>query len=171
MANYRPIFTKIWDDPHFAELSLEEQHIFLYLLTNSNTTESGIYPISPIIIARNTKVPVEKVKEAFNNPVFQHMVLYDAENKVVFIKKFLKYNARGNPKLLHKAILNDIKNIYTNLWLEFAKLYPEFIEDITGTYPNLSKELDKSLSNVNQDLDNTLQTLTAKPKPKPKPKP
>ncbi len=47
MAKYRMVHTEFWDDPKVVEeLTPEDKFFFLYLLTNANTTQIGIYQIT-----------------------------------------------------------------------------------------------------------------------------
>lgn len=138
MAKYRPIFTKIWNDPDFEEYTSHQKLIFFYLCTNPLTTESGIYPISCRTISQNTGIELSEVKDTMINNKIKN-VLYDPVNKVVFVCNFLRYNGRGRPDLVVKSIYNDYINIKTPLWDEFRKRYPRYFEESL----RLSKDLDK----------------------------
>lgn len=47
MARFRMVHTEFWDDPKVVEeMTPEDKYFFLYLLTNSNTTQIGIYQIT-----------------------------------------------------------------------------------------------------------------------------
>ena len=103
MAKYRPVHTKIWKDPDFEEYSKDQKLVFLYLITNEQTTESGIYPVTPKTVSNETGIPLATVKELLANG-FKN-ISYDPENRCVFVHKFLKYNGGGRPDLLLKSIL------------------------------------------------------------------
>jgi hypothetical protein len=146
VAKYRPIFTKIWDDPDFQDYRPSEKLVFLYLCTNPSTTESGIYPISPRSIAQGTGIGMVVVKKMLDEQRIKN-VLYDSQHKIVFLRNFLEYNGKGRPDLVLKSIYNDFKYIRTPLWDAFKKRYPLFYERLL----DLKKELEK----------------TSKPKPNP----
>lgn len=154
MAKYRPIFTKIWNDPDFEENKHKGKLIFIYLCTNPSTTESGIYAVSCKSISQATGIKLKEVEDALRNNRIKN-VLYDTENKVVFVCNFFRYNGRGRPDLVIKSILNDYNYIKTSLWDEFKKHYPHYFEEMS----TLSEQLEKgSIPNPN-------------PKPIPKPNP
>jgi len=123
MARFRAIHVKIWDDPDFWELDPDEKLVFIFLCTNSATTESGVYPISPSIIAAKTKVETERVKEILGK---LPNVTYDSENKMVFVKNFLRYNGMGRSDKIKKAIQSEFNSHpKTPLWRLFVETYPE----------------------------------------------
>ena len=155
MAKYRPVHTKVWSDPHFIDLPPEGKLVFLYLITNANTTESGIYPCSLKEVSFATSVPLEKVKELFSkNKIFLRMVAYDSENQVVFVKNFLRYNGRGRPDLLRKSIKEDMTTINTHLWQDFLQKYPQFINIWQSTQEVVSGSFSKAGSNSSTNSSN-----------------
>jgi hypothetical protein len=121
MAKFRPIYTKIWDDPDFIDYPPEDKLLFIYLCTNHKTNESGIYNISIKTIATDTGIIYESVMQRFNNCLITDgnqiinsslkNVYYDIENKLIFIRKFLKYNGGGNPQKVRISILSDLNTI------------------------------------------------------------
>ncbi len=130
MAKYRPLYTKIWKDPDFQELSPENKLIFIYLCTNELTTESGIYPMTPKTIADETAVEREKVTKLLQNGNLKN-VKYDTDNRLIFIKNFHKYNSGGKPELIKRSIINDCTAYpQTALWTLFIENYPEFETEV-----------------------------------------
>ena len=140
MATYRPVHINIWKDPDFEKFNYTQKLIFIYLLTNESTTESGIYPITVKTISNETGVPIKKVEELLANG-FKN-ISYDFDNSCVFVKKFLKYNGGGRPDLLIKSVEKDYKNINTNLWDEFVLEYPKYL--------NILQTVDKPLANTSK---------------------
>ena len=125
MAKFRPVFTGLWVcDDKFQDYSPLGKLLFLYLITNEHTKESGIYKITPKTISHETDISKTDViqllkKELSNN------VSYDEENQTVFIRKFLFKTGRfGRPDIVIKAITTDRESILTPLWEEFDKCYP-----------------------------------------------
>lgn len=139
MAKYRPTFTKIWDDPDFQEYSKDEKLMFFFLYSNALTSESGIYAVSYRSIANATNVELDIVEKTLRENKLKN-VMYDHENKVVFICNFLRYNGRGRPDLAAKSIYNDYKHVKTSLWAKFEKVYPQLYELVLS----ISKALEKT---------------------------
>lgn len=44
MAKYRQIFTSFWKDTFITELTPEDKLLYIYLMSNEETTQCGIYP-------------------------------------------------------------------------------------------------------------------------------
>lgn len=175
MAKYRPVYTCIWKDPDFEDLDSQEKLLFLYLVTNQSTTESGIYPISYKTVGNEACIGFETVKQLLDNGSIKN-IIYDKVNKVVFIKNFRKYNPGGNPKLVRKAVLRDYERTKGSyLWNIFRETYPEFADDIptvdkplakgSGKTPSISSSISSSISKkeVQRDdvapIDNKKQEL------------
>src|SRR4030043_354342 len=151
MAKYRPIFTKTWSDPDFQDYSKDERLIFFYLCTNPWTSESGIYPITCLTIAQATKVDVKIVTKILEENRIKN-VIYDPENKGVFVSNFLRYNGRGRKDLVIKSIYNDYKHSKTRLWDEFGRLYPEIFHallniDKEQQRPSIPNPISNSMAN------------------------
>ena len=130
MAIYRPIAVAIWDDPVFRKYSNNGKLLFLYLITNRSCSESGIYRLPIDKAAFECKMSEEAVSnllqgELSGNPdTMKGNIWYDAEEEVVFVKNFLKYNGRGNRDRLMISISNDYTTTSSSLWELFAKQYP-----------------------------------------------
>lgn len=146
MAKYRPIYLNIWKDPDFERYTPNQKLLFIYLCTNSETTESGIYPITLKTISNETGISLKKVERILSEGLKN--IYYDFENFCVFVKNFYRYKGKGNPKLIKKSIENNRRNIKTKLWLEFAKTYPE----LCSSLETLDKPFNKPLETLDKPL-------------------
>jgi len=156
MAKYRPIYTKIWRDPDFQDYTPEQKIIFIYLCTSDSVTESGIYPISFTSIANDTGVEKELVKSCLEENKLKN-VLYDCENRYVFVRNIRRYHTGGRPELLKRSIANDYKLMRSTwLWFEFVKQYPEFNDIITNHFLTV----EQPLANVEQPLANVKKQIS-----------
>jgi len=172
MAIYRPIYTNIWKDPTFEEYKPLMKLIFIYLISNESTTESGIYPITIKTISNETQIPIQTVTQLLTNGLKN--ISYDSKNSFVFIKNFLKYNGGGRPDLLKKSIEKNFKNFDTPLWNEFIEIYPEYsanLQTVGKRLVNCCSEV-ASISNAisisNSNTNNIIcSDLKAKSEPKP----
>ena len=155
MARYRPVHVKIWSDPHFEEYSKNQKLIFLYLITNEHTTESGIYPITLKTISQRTDIPTAEVEKAFSS--FKN-ISYEMETGCVFIHNFLRYNGGGRPDLLKLSVQQDAKTTKTSLWRMFDTLYPNYKITPPQTPPSsITSSISSSISI--EPLDNGLPTV------------
>ena len=129
MALYRHVYLKFWKDDKVMELfSVEEKLLFLFLLTNPNTTQIGVYKILPKEIAFMTGFEEEEVSimlELFEKEY--KIIKYNKLTHEIAIVHWARYNlnkAGGKPMMdcisselsrvedvsLLEIILSHIKN-------------------------------------------------------------
>ena len=129
MAIYRHVYLKFWKDDKVMELfSVEEKLLFLFLLTNPNTTQIGVYKILPKEIAFMTGFEEEEVSimlELFEKEY--KLIKYNKLTHEIAIVHWARYNlnkAGGKPMMdcisselsrvedvsLLQVILDHIKN-------------------------------------------------------------
>ena len=129
MALYRHVYLKFWKDDKVMELfSVEEKLLFLFLLTNPNTTQIGVYKILPKEIAFMTGFQEEEVSimlELFEKEY--KLIKYNKLTHEIAIVHWARYNlnkAGGKPMMdcisselsrvedvsLLQVILDHIKN-------------------------------------------------------------
>ena len=129
MALYRHVYLKFWKDDKVMELfSVEEKLLFLFLLTNPNTTQIGVYKILPKEIAFMTGIDEEEVSimlELFEKEY--KLIKYNKLTHEIAIVHWARYNlnkAGGKPMMdcisselsrvedvsLLQVILDHIKN-------------------------------------------------------------
>ena len=137
MAKYRPLYTKVWKDPDFQELSPVGKLVFIYLCTNEATSESGIYPLTYKTLADETGLDRTEAERLLNGNFYKN-VEYDPVNQLVFVVKFKRYNTGGKPELVKRSILNDYHAYpQTSLWERFRTEYPE----LSNGLPTVSQRL------------------------------
>ena len=111
MAIYRQIHIDFWQDELVADFTPEDKYFFLYLMTNSRTTQSGVYRINIRMMAFDLgwdKTTVEKMLDRF---VKYGRIKYNEAENEIFIVNWLKYNSARSPKVatvIDKQLL-DIK--------------------------------------------------------------
>jgi DnaD/phage-associated family protein len=110
------IHTEFWDDPRVVEeMTPEDKFFFLYLLTNSNTTQVGIYQITKKQMAFDMGYSIESVNALLERFINQHkIVVYNPETREIAIKNWGRYNFyRGGKPILDcvSAELKTVKDI------------------------------------------------------------
>lgn len=159
MARYRPVATHIWRDPAFQRYTARQKLIFLYLISNESTTESGIYPVTTTTIAQGTDIPEKEVQKIMGNGLKN--VTYDLEDEMVFVHHFLKYNRRGHPDKIKRSIEIDYEFNPHSLWHVFKKFYPAYCENIPI---NSIKDKDYTITTTTGDLNKSPRHLVNIPK-------
>ncbi len=132
MARYRPLYKTFWKDPDIQDLAPDKKLLHIYLFGNEAVTESGIYHVTPKTISDETGLDIEWIKEQLAQG-FARNILYDPDNRLIFIRKIRKYNTGGSPKLIEKSILADFNlSSYSPLWQDFLLEYPQYKPLLNG---------------------------------------
>jgi len=147
---YRAIHTSIWKDEWFLDLSPQEKLLFIYLFSNEQTTVCGVYRIALKVIAFETGIDYQVVKDTLAKFEKDGKVHY--QDGIIWIVNLRRYNDNGSPKLKIKIDreLSEIPDC--ELKREYHKYYsdnPEYPSD-TLPIPNLTIQ-------DNTIQDNTIQ--------------
>jgi hypothetical protein len=98
-AKYRAIQTSFWNDTWVLDLTPERKLFFLYLLSNSNVRQCGIYEISLKQIELETtfdKDSILKLLELFEE---KGKIKFSHNTSEICIINFSKYNFNPSPKV------------------------------------------------------------------------
>lgn len=123
-TSYRKIDTSIWEDPYILDLTVREKFFFVYLLTNSHTTQSGIYEIPLRKMEFETSFQAEEILSLIKKFQDDGKMIYSIETKEICIINWLKYNENKSPKTMIKVYseLEDLKNPFLLLYLYDPRL-------------------------------------------------
>ncbi|MCG4280891.1 DnaD domain-containing protein [Lacticaseibacillus saniviri] len=99
MAIYRQVHLSIWQDKWFSELESSEKLLWVYLLTNPKTTQSGVYEFSTKYAVFETGLSRKEVEDALQSFIKAERVLYDQETEEIMIVNWLRYNSARSPKV------------------------------------------------------------------------
>ncbi|WP_434291916.1 DnaD domain protein [Clostridium botulinum] len=139
MAKYRQLYTEFWKDGFVVELEPEEKYFYLYLLTNANTSQCGIYELPKKIIENETGCNRETVDNLIKKFEEYKKIIYSEETKEIIMLNWFKYNEPNNINAI-KCVNKELKKIknrnfvkelyfqYSKNGLEVDKLFYE-IED------------------------------------------
>ena len=109
MAVFRTIKTSFWTDSKVInEMSPEDKYFFLYLLTNPQTTQLGIYEFVPKSVAFYLGYSVEAVKvllDRFQNKY--HMIRYSSDTSEVAIKNYLVHSIIKGGKPVMDCLIKE----------------------------------------------------------------
>ena len=128
MAKYRQLHTTFWNDSLILDLTPEQKYFYIYLLTNPNVTQCGIYEISIKQISYHTGYNVDTIKNLLE--LFENLkkIVYSKETNEIVLLNFLKFNASESPSI-KKCIEKDLKAVKNK----------DLIKYIQGVY-NVSTE-------------------------------
>ncbi len=139
MAVYRNVHISFWQDPFVLKLTPEEKYFYLYLMTNSKTTQCGIYEIPKSIMNFETGYNLETVDKLLKKFIKYGKIIYDETTNEVMLVNWLKYNYSKSPKVV-TCINKEIKNVKSNTLLD--KLHRVSIQYgyTMDTEPNRERE-------------------------------
>lgn len=96
MMRYRTLDVRLWGDTKFRALSRIQpsgQALFLYLLTNPNTTSiPGLFRAGAAGMAEELGWTTEGFLEAFREVMAEGLVKADLDSRVIFIPNAIKFN-------------------------------------------------------------------------------
>ena len=157
MAKYRQIHTTFWNDPLILDLTPEQKYFYLYLLTNPNVKQAGIYEISIRQITYHTgynKETVEKLLELF---VGLNKIVISKKTNEIAIVNFLKYNYSASPTV-KKCIEKELEEVKNKDLIKYIysidSLSVEYIDNNKNKNKNKKKENNNN-SKI-QDFDNKI---------------
>lgn len=119
MATFRQIHTSFWQDHFVISLTPEEKYFYLYLMTNSKTTQCGIYELPIRVIEFETgynRETVEKLLERFTQ---YRKIIYNEPTHEILIKNWMKHNSIKSPKVF-ACIKKELQSVK---YLGFKDLY------------------------------------------------
>ena len=126
MAVYRHIHIDYWQDGFVLDLTPEEKYFYIYLMTNSKTSQCGIYELPKRIIETETGYNRETVDKLLNRFVEYKKIKDCKETGEIFLINWLKHNRISSPKV-RKCIYKELKKIKSidmvNLFLDECYKY------------------------------------------------
>ncbi|MEF3306660.1 hypothetical protein [Paenibacillus sp. GYB003] len=113
MAIYRQVHLSFWQDGFVLTLPPDEKYFYLYLMTNSKTTQCGIYELPLRVIELETGFDAQKVFELIHKFVGYRKIMYNEETREIMLLNWIKHNMSNSPKVKTrvKKELSDVKHI------------------------------------------------------------
>ena len=123
MAIYRHVHVEFWKDPKvLEELTPEDKLFFIYLLTNPNTTQIGVYKITKKQIAFELGFSIESVNVLMDRFINNYgLIKYNNDTREICLKNWGKYNLNKLGKPMLDCVRSELKNVDDKSLLEFIK--------------------------------------------------
>ena len=109
------------DDKILEDYTPEDKYFYLYLMTNPHTTQLGIYPISPKIMACELGYSPEAVKSLIDR--FENcygVIKFSQATKEIALKNYLKYSIVKGGKPVFDCLKKEAKNVRDRSLLDFV---------------------------------------------------
>ncbi|WP_257148415.1 DnaD domain-containing protein [Bacillus sp. AFS073361] len=113
MAKYRMVRTDFWKNPMVSEeMSPEDKYFYLYLLTNPETTQIGIYKITKKQMAFDLGYSIESVHALMERFTDLHkLIRYNPETRELAIKDWARNNLHKGGKPIMDCIYSELKEV------------------------------------------------------------
>lgn len=108
MAEFRTIQSKLWDDGWFCSKDCEGKLFWIYLLTNSRASVSGIYILRAAVAAAECGLDISKVEYRFMEFATDGKI--DREGDILWVRKLRDYQATSSPTVIAR-IAKDLASI------------------------------------------------------------
>lgn len=119
MAIFRKVHVAFWKDSFIETLTPEQKYFYLYLITNDNTKQCGIYEISFRQICFDTGYNQETVLKLIKFFTESGKVKYSETTKEMALKNWGKYNDSTSPKV-KACIKNELKKVKDTLLIQYV---------------------------------------------------
>jgi DnaD/phage-associated family protein len=134
MATYRQVQTSFWQDGFVLDLTPEEKYFFLYLMTNSKTSQCGIYELPKRIIETETGYNRETVDKLLKRFEEYGKILYCDKTKEIMIVNWIKHNKINSPKVkacIRKELMQVKNKEFVALFLSQCEQYGYGIDTVS----------------------------------------
>lgn len=113
MAKFRMVRTDFWTNPIVCEeMTPEDKFFSLYLHTNPQTTQIGIYKITKKQMAFDLGYTIESVHSLMDRFIHHHkLIRYNPETRELAIQNWGKYNLDRGGKPFMDCILSELKEV------------------------------------------------------------
>lgn len=145
MSLYRPVRIAFWKDPKvIEEMTPEDKLFFLYLLTNPNTTQIGIYSITKKQMSFDLGYSLESISCILDRFVNIHKVVrYNEKTREIAIKNWGKYGFSRLGKPVLDCVKSELKKVNDISLIEYI------MESISNE--TLIKLYKEATNNINYD--------------------
>lgn len=167
---FRTVQTTFWTDPkNMEEMTPEDRYFYLYILTNPNSTQSGIYVLTKKQMAFEMGYSPESVDSLITRFQDHHkLIKYNPETREIAIKNWGKYNLNRGGKPMEDCITKELSEVKDKSLLSYVvenienesikKLYYNFIESDIDT-STLRQRIDiRQDTNIEEERINNITT-------------
>ena len=136
MAVYRQVHTTFWQDPFVLDtLDFKEKYFYLYLMTNSKTTQCGIYEISEGVMRLETGLSMQDITVMLAKLEKHNKIRFNKQTKEIMLINWIKYNPVNNTNI-EKCVLRELKEIKSE---EFRISFITACKDLQFKIPLINK--------------------------------
>lgn len=101
MAGYRQFHTQFWKDEWVMNLEPLKRYLFIYLFTNDLSSISGLYKIPLKVVANETDLDLEFIKETFAEFETAQKILY--ADGILWVVNMQKFHKNASPTTMTRV--------------------------------------------------------------------
>jgi DnaD/phage-associated family protein len=158
LAKFRLIHTDFWKNPIvLEEMSPEDKLFYLYLLTNANTTQIGIYKITKKQMAFDLGFSMESVQTVMDRFIHHHKVIrYNPVTRELAIRNWGKDNLYRAGKPVMDCITSELKEVEDTSLIQYVS-EPIQKQEIRSLYISFCEQVRmfNGHEDINQHEDDT----------------
>jgi DnaD/phage-associated family protein len=171
MAKYRQLYTEFWSDGFVMDLTPEEKFFYLYLMTNSKTSQCGIYELPKQIIVTETGYNRETIDKLLTRFCEYNKIVYCDETKEIMILNWIKFNEPNNINAI-KCVNKELSKVKNSKFiellyqqcviheLEVEKIFEGLLRGLQGAYKGLPSN--RVISNKEEVISNKQKEINNK---------
>lgn len=134
MATYRQVQTSFWQDPFVLGLTPEEKYFYIYLMTNSKTTQCGIYELPKRLMELETGYNRDTVDKLLTRFAEYKKIIYSDDTHELMIMNWLKHNKLNSPKV-KQCIAKELQTVKNKAFVikfhELCRVYKYSIDTVS----------------------------------------
>jgi len=122
MAKFRMVYTEFWTDSKVVEeFTPEDKYFYLYLLTNPNTTQIGIYEITKKQMAFDMGYSLESIDSLLDRFINHHkLIKYNPETRELAIRNWGKFNLNQGGKPVLDCIRAELGRVKDTSLIDYV---------------------------------------------------
>jgi DnaD/phage-associated family protein len=149
MAKFRMVRTDFWTNPIVCEeMTPEDKFFSLYLHTNPQTTQIGIYKITKKQMAFDLGYSIESVHALMERFINHHkLIRYNPETRELAIQNWGKYNLDKGGKPMMDCIYSELKDVEDRSLIHYV-LKTIQKQEIRSLYESFCKQEERIDGNI-----------------------
>ncbi len=132
MTIYRQVHVHMWKDEWFVGLTVHERLLFTYLIRNERAHFSGLFDLPVGVMAFETSIPEDEVRETLAASERQGRICYEAETGKIFVKNLMCYNG-GSAS--NKRVMANLRKQGDDLWETADQAGPATADRVSIPHP------------------------------------
>lgn len=162
MAKYRAIQVGFWDDAKvIEEMTPEDKFFMVYLLTNPNTTQIGVYKITKKQMAFHLGYSIETINSLLERFENRHQLIkYNPETREIVFRNWGKHNFVKSGKPMYDLIRKELKEIEDKSLLSW--MFEAYLESVDIPNVEISKIIKDFLGQSSSPTNRTTIRATVR---------